>query len=298
MNIRYQTRKNRSHRGFTLVEMLVVIAIMVLAMTLAVPAIRSLTGSRSIDAAENKVASYIANTRTEAIGLQRIEGVLFYLDTLSDRVGCIAVAETPRQGGDISGVVYLDLIDDRDPVSLPTGIRLWTIKDTVPQSLAGAFTEPLPNSRYLGFNSYGTAMNSNVSSLTSIPGGVILFDGHTGRLTAQFYGFRFAQKASGSVPPSAISKLLNSMNNQVDNTGFQNWPPPASAPPSPVAISQVGLVLFDRETFASQSFIVPGSADQNDVTGGATQQAINAWLDQNTTPVFVNRYDGTLMRAE
>src|SRR5579863_1809032 len=62
---------NRKSRAFTLVEMLVVIGIMILAMTLAIPAIRSLTGDRSQAAAENTLSAFINSVRTEAMGLQR-----------------------------------------------------------------------------------------------------------------------------------------------------------------------------------------------------------------------------------
>jgi len=292
--------QSRRH-GFTLVEMLVVIAIIVLAMTLAIPALRSLTGSRSIDAAENKVTSYIAMTRSEAIGLQRVEGVLFFLDTTTDHVNCVAVTETPSQVSDIPGVTYLDVVPDRDPISLPSGTRLWTIKDSIPTSMNPAFVEPLPNSRFLGFNWYGSPIDdpATLGTLSAIPGGVILFDGHSGQLTSRLYGFRFALNASNTKPPSGLGRLCFANSPTLDTMAIPNWPPP---PPNsgskPALLSQVGLVLFDRDTFANQPFIISGSVDQNDVTGGPTEMATDAWLDANATPVFVNRYDGTLMRAE
>ena len=294
----HNLRRSTYRPAFTLVEMLVVVAIMVLAMTLAIPAIRSLTGSRSLDAAENKVSSYVAMTRAEAIGLQRIEGVLFFLDTTTDRVGCIAVKQADAQSTDDTRVIYLDLVDDRDPVMLPSGVRLWAIKDSI-LSTDTTYVEPLPNSRFLGFNWYDTPINNSsmMSSLSAIPGGVILFDGHSGQLTCKHYGFRFASAGSNTVPPSQLGRLLFANLPALESLKLKDWPA-ASATKVPALISQVGFVLCDRETFTSQPFIVAGSTDQNDITGGATEQAIDAWFDTNTTPVFVNRYDGTMMRAE
>ena len=47
--------------------------------------------------------------------------------------------------------------------------------------------------------------------------------------------------------------------------------------------SQFGLVLYDTEALANQ---------------GVTGTAEETWLDTNATPVLVNRYNGTLLRAE
>src|SRR5947209_4140701 len=90
---------NRKSRGFTLIEMLVVISVIVLSMTLAVPAIRALTGSRSLDAAQNTMSSVMGFARSEAIALQRLEGIMFVYDSTTERIKCVAVMETPFQPG-------------------------------------------------------------------------------------------------------------------------------------------------------------------------------------------------------
>ena len=137
--------------GFTLIEMIVVITIIVIAMTLAVPAIRSLTGSRSQEAAQNVLTTALGSVRAEAMALQRVEGIMFFLDTSSDRIQCVAVMETPNQPAtDHLGVTYLDLVPDKDPISLPNGIWCWTMKDQAPTGINGI----LPKYRYLGYNLY------------------------------------------------------------------------------------------------------------------------------------------------
>src|SRR5579871_6175600 len=125
-------------RAFTLIEMMVVITVIVLAMTLAVPAIRSLTGSRSQEAAQNVLTTALGAARAEAMALQRVEGIMFFLDTSSDRIMCVEVMETPGQANDnagnlpVPGPVYLDMVPERDPLYLPTGIWLFTMKDRAP----------------------------------------------------------------------------------------------------------------------------------------------------------------------
>ena len=281
-----------ARRAFTLIEMLIVISVIVLSMTLAVPAIRALTGSRSLDAAQNTMSSVMGFARSEAIALQRVEGIMFFYDSASERIQCVAVTESPFQPGtDLPGVVYLDLVPDRDPLFLPTGVWLWTIKDG---PIPGG-TDPFINSRYLGYNTYfGNITNdpAALSSLSNFPGGVILFDS-TGRLTVRRYGFR-STITPGQPTPSALGQLMYSGLSNASTQTLKNWPDTTG--PQFYITSQIGFCLFDRETFVNQvgtgASLPPYTNDPN------TQVTTTRWLDVNTTPIFVNRYDGTLMRAE
>lgn len=293
--------------GFTLIELMVVIAIIVLGMTLAIPAIRSLTGSRSLEASENSLSAFINFARTEAIGLQRTEGVIFLLDTGADRVKCAVVMDSGLQStNDVPGVTYLDLVPDRDPYFLPTGVRLWTLKDQPPPPILAAMgnntppADPFPLCRYLGFNpnpqsktsgaDYGLQQTMATYPTAAIPGGVILFD-KTGHLVTPRYGLRLN-------PHSLLGQMLfPTLNPTSGGNGAIDWPPANSGL---YLTSQVALVLFDRETFLAQTD--PKSqnpfTDANDATGGTLETAMESWLDTNTTPVIINRYDGNLMRAE
>jgi prepilin-type N-terminal cleavage/methylation domain-containing protein len=287
-------------RGFTLIEMLVVVAIIVLGMTLAIPAIRSLTGSRSVEAAENSLSSFINFTRTEAIGLQQTEGVIFLLDTTTDRVKCAVVVATGVQSAnDVPNVTYLDLAPDHDPYFLPTGIRVWTMKDQPPPG--PLYADPFPGSHYLGFNpnpnlgptGYGYLLPAGAPQMASIPGGVILFD-KTGRLISTRYGLRLN-------PSSQLGQMIYPSINQSASSGINpaDWPNQGTATSNLYLSSQIGLVLFDREAFVNQTGATSNQqfTDAND-TGGNLQTDMENWLNTNTTAVFVNRYDGNLMRAE
>src|SRR4051794_30107299 len=72
-------------RGFSLTEILIVVALIVLLMALALPAFNFITGSRSTDAAYNTISAMLSRARTEAVGLQEIRGVMFYVDPATDR---------------------------------------------------------------------------------------------------------------------------------------------------------------------------------------------------------------------
>jgi type II secretory pathway pseudopilin PulG len=267
--------------------MLVVIAIIVMAMTLAIPAIRSLTGSRSQQAAENTLSSLMGFARSEAVGLQTVEGVMFFLDTTNDRISCALVRQVPADAVNESNqVTYLDLVADHDPVLLQNGIRIWTLKD----GPAVGTTDAFPLWRYLGYNAYPTAPRP--AQMTAIPGGVILFDAN-GRLTVRQYGLRLAPPG-GSNPTTEMGRFAYAGNPDMTTITQRDWPSPAGQATSQFLVSQIGLVIFDRETFSAQGF---GDDNGNDLNTG-NQLALQTWLDTNTTPIFVNRYDGTLMRAE
>src|SRR5947207_7259284 len=65
--------------AFTLTEILIVIALIVLMLALALPAFNFITGGRSVDAAQNQIAAFLARARTEAIGRQQTRSVMFLL---------------------------------------------------------------------------------------------------------------------------------------------------------------------------------------------------------------------------
>jgi prepilin-type N-terminal cleavage/methylation domain-containing protein len=93
-----------SHRrtAFTLIELLVVIGIIVLIVTLAIPAFNIITGGRSIDSAQNQVSAILGRARADAVGLQEERGVFFYQETAGGRVTAAIV----RARSDASGATF------------------------------------------------------------------------------------------------------------------------------------------------------------------------------------------------
>lgn len=108
----------RRQRAFTLNELLVVIALAVLVMALAVPAFNAITGSRTLESAENQISSFLASTRAQAIGLQEPRGVIFFED-VSGQVTLAQVYFPPELTRPA-----IDLVGTSDELSLPIGIGL------------------------------------------------------------------------------------------------------------------------------------------------------------------------------
>ena len=302
-SIRHSAFGNR-HSAYTLTEVLIVIAIIVLAIGLAVPAIRSLTGNKSQQAAQNVISAFLSRARAEAIGLQRRTGVLFFIDPATERVEMAEVwtvaAESYNGGGDLPNATYLDLVPDRDSVSLPPGVRLQVLKDNLAHG-GGIDTGNLfRDARYLGFNRFSPPrLAVPTDPVKTMPiGGVILFS-PSGRVEALNYGLRFASHSvanSGKPVATALGELAfqeaGNAKAVAESNGGPNWPSRSTPSNSLILRTAIGFVLYDKETGQNN-----GVTD-DDSTSKQTEDQRSRWLDQNTTPVFINRYNGTLIRAE
>jgi len=276
--------------GFTLAELIVVMGLIVLLITLAVPAIRAMTGTKSEEAARNTLSAFLGRVRTEAIGLQQTQGVLFFIDQATQRVAAIQVQAAPQLASDNNGLtsnshtdryglIYLDAVPDRDVVYLPSGIRLQTIKDVS--------TTYLNKQRFQGFDPSLPGSGSDSSGQTPLPvGGVILFDG-TGRTIAAPYGLRLFDATPGGKGQTDLGKLLHYS---------RDWPAANQVQPTvSYVVSQLGFVLFDKDQFSTAATAAGGN--ELEPKKNAAPQ-LEQWLDTNATPILINRNDGTLIRAE
>ena len=100
-------------RGFTLVEVLVVLTIIVLISLSALPAIRFITGSRSIESTQNLAGSMISRARGQALADGEPRGVFFFLDPATDRT---TMALVGQGGGDFDQ--YLGWTSNSPPGAL------------------------------------------------------------------------------------------------------------------------------------------------------------------------------------
>lgn len=281
--------------------------VIVIAIAMAVPAIRYLTGSKSEQAAQNAVTAMLARARSDAIALQTPQGVLFTIDQATDRVMMYQVVKSPPPvagSPDPVGITYLDLTPDRDPLLLPTGIRALTIKDTY-HPTAPVINDPFPPYRYLGYNdatSNSSFIYDNTPTQKALLGGVILFDAQ-GNLLVTRYGFRYTATTLGSAGPVTGPTALTGaifLGAPTNVPTSIRWPDTTNY----YIRSQVGLVLVDKDSFhtieqQAYSGQVATGLDSNPVTPtNAAEQMIDQWLDQNATPLLVNPYSGTLTRAE
>ena len=298
------TRRNPSSSAFTLIELLVVIGIIVLVVLLAIPVLNVLQGNRSSDAAQNQLQALLNEGRMNAIGLQRDGGVMFYLDPSTKRVHTVLVQGTDSQPGDLADV-YLDLVRDHESVPLTIGLSLQTIDNAT----VGGTPLARSDDGYIGFNN-----NDPSNPLTIQYGGVILFDSH-GQLVSRTYGFRLAYPGStpGSLVWSDMGRLimLNSSSNPPAPGFVPGQPIGGSSPTPPYPQSAFGLVVFNAEAFKAKDFTdsdaqVAGSGFANGA--GAIGSSLpgypgpeldeETWLDQNSVPLIINRYNGTLIRGE
>jgi type II secretory pathway pseudopilin PulG len=260
-------------------EVLIVIGIIVLMIAIAVPAFNLIRGGRSLDAAENQIAAVLGRARADAIGLQKPHGVMFFLDNQTDRVQVAEVfaADFPDAGAPTRDV-YLDLVADRDFVPFPPGVLGFVLND----SGGGA------RDRYLGYN---PEVSTGGPSYTPL-GGVILFDGN-GQLINRTYGYRTSLNGLATRMWALIGAPSSTPAGQFVEAGPATFSPPTIAPSS-----SLGFLLCDREGHKNN-----GSMGDPLFAGGAgatnaAETGEEAWLDENGTPLIINRYNGTLTQGQ
>ncbi len=268
----------------------------------------------------NIIAAMLNRARTDAVGIQKPYGVAFIYNpntqqssmaevqlascpawvsgqSISSRGYCcitnssgqtfyyinaggqttLGVPPNPTTEGDQSPLqaVYgppVDIVPDTDLVPLPAGVGVQTVCNCTPNASGnGRLTDG-----YLNF-------------------GVILFDGK-GRLANATYG------VSRSSNLCAKSGLGSDYPKNVPGIGIYNGYTTTSY--NFGVGSQFGLVVYQRDAFLNQNFPIADPAynyannAQQGQYQGSTQQQEENWLDQNATPLLIDRYTGTLIRAE
>jgi type II secretory pathway pseudopilin PulG len=320
--------------GFSLTEILIVIGLIVLMLALAVPTFNFLTGNRSVEGAQNTIGALIGRARVEAIGLQETRGVFFFIDRASGRVAAALVRAVERPDPatfladsntdpSFPPEVWLDLVPDNDLITLPAGVML----QTVDEALVNASGIRIEDA-YLGYNRRNEGNQRNQgppqSDTHTLYGGVILFDG-SGQLVAQRYAFKtFYVDAGGNRQPTRMGDLLyrpkgdpSPYNDHYRTLGDVNDVVPLGHPPQNTLPnwyfpkSQLGVVLFDRERWMIGSPAVSGQnyekeldwqfqplTQQDYSESPSTEHLEENWIDENGLPLMINRYNGTLVRAQ
>jgi hypothetical protein len=170
-------------------------------------------------------------------------------------------SQTPTSGLWPVGGQPLDIRPNTDLVPLPSGIGVQTICNCSVSS-----SQQRTSDGYLNF-------------------GVILFDGY-GRMVSQNYGVsQYSRLITTSGMPAGSDYPVPGQN-VVTNDQFG-------------VASQFGLVVFQREAFVSQGFPTNDAAySPQTVQYTSASQLEENWLDQNATPLLINRYTGTLIKGE
>jgi prepilin-type N-terminal cleavage/methylation domain-containing protein len=290
--------------GFSLTELLIVIAIIVLALALAVPALNLITGAKSTEQAQNITSIVLAQARNEAIGLQQYRGIFFYYDPTDERVKMAMVEQVDPPDADnaVDGVdVYLDLVRDRDVTPLPSGTSVQMLDD----AKEDPNTKIAQNDRYIGFNTVsglGTTYGINTVGKIKTPyGGVLLFDSR-GQLVSRVYALQTHRKnpLTNNFEYTPMGVLLFGVDptdtcpsNELDVI------PVNPANTDRVIRSAMGFVIYDSEAFKNAAGAPED--DQIQLSGNTYNQSEKdeeAWLDDNGRSLLINRYNGSLIKGE
>ena len=85
--------------AFTLIELLIVLAIITVVVALGIPLFGALTGAKSVEAGQNVVSATIGAARTTAVNEGKFAGVLFYIDPATERTAMsLVIVNDPRSG--------------------------------------------------------------------------------------------------------------------------------------------------------------------------------------------------------
>jgi prepilin-type N-terminal cleavage/methylation domain-containing protein len=356
-------------RAFTLIEILVVLTIIILIALSAMPAIRFIMGSRSIEGTQNVAAAMIGRARSQALADGEQRGVFFFVDPVNDRT---TMALVGLGGGDLDqyhGWVMrnpprnppnpLPPIDapGNNPAAFqyfPTGVPNET------QSRVIAIT----NSLYPGdtFSTYlsnnwprciirdyaciGTntpAAGNRPRLTTGVPGiwatssnELQMVAGTDFQILPQGVGVQLINgNPAGISSPPGFDRYLRIGCVMFDKAGRFESVPWKIGQTTPIGLamhlakdldlaaantqplfSQFGLVLYDRQNFLAATSPNTGAkyveGDWIFSAGGFFKPGVGpafqaswpdendkeTWLDNNSMPLLINRYDGTIIKGE
>ena len=270
--------------AFTLTEILIVIGLIVLLLALAVPAFNLISGGKSIEGATNQLSAALGRARAQAIGLQQITGVLLFVDPRTGRQS-FAIVQDVSNG---AAVPILDAVD-ADLLPLPAGVGAQFIHDCTFNG-----SNQRTSDGYIGCNTFTSANVTPANTRTAPIGGVILFDG-VGHLVSTNYQLRCAVAAAPSgYKFSQLGSMLFPVTSS-PSAAFDLTPGTAAAPPR----SQFGLVMYQLDDFTNNG----GSQEDPTISGqpytlNGPEYNEEVWLDNNATPLMINRYNGTLVKGE
>ena len=330
-NPKPETRNPKS-RGFTLVEMMVVVSIIIVLVSLAIPVVHALNGNNSLAAGSNRISAMLSVARSDAIINRQITGVFFYIDPVTKQVAMAEVMPNqvyatanyptlPNPGtalvqqltyanaasGTTATVPALELVYNwqmnpgfamnkyyyRDVELLPKGVGVALCNNSV--------FLPSPEPQEDRYMRLGAIMFNTDGTLLQMSYGIA-----GGSNNKNPYSSVGATRGASESPQSelGVTKLLLGS----DITTDSNYYPPLT--------SEAGLVLYDRDAFAAQTTnvnapYIPGDGQAfNDLdleyynNIGVCQTYLNdkrqeeAWLDQNGVTYLVSPFNGDLVKSK
>lgn len=324
-----------SSPGFTLTELLIVIALIVLFVTLALPAFNLLSGGKSIAGAENEISAMLGRARSEAVGVQDYRGLAIYRDAATDRyagaiVNFVTYSTYPTAGATplypkysyisyvAAGVTHYYVAQMDVPASTTFAAPATSPSPAPWAECPGPSQGTMdiePDTDALAFpagvgvqvlNDYQISSTGLKLGCVYLPIGVVLF-GPNGTLPPPHLVALATFGHLGTMATFAAYAAANSGANQFGIPAYTS--PTAANLPQSTIYSSFGLVAFDKQTYDSQNFYtgLPLPLTTTGATYGTSSgpQYLNSpeanadtWLNVNSTPLLINRYNGTLIRSE
>jgi prepilin-type N-terminal cleavage/methylation domain-containing protein len=315
-------RIHSSSRGFTLTELLIVIGLIVLLIAMAVPAFNAITGSRSVEAARNKVQAMLGRARNEAINRNAQIGVAFFRDAELGSVGMqlvvVATADVngaeayqawsalgnyqPAAGDKEADRVYALVLDSTEGVA-GTGKYVVMRFDAVAASgpsAGGAVTPTLAMTTPWSPVFAGTTSSLDFG-VEYLPAGIgcqlvndpkgVATDKYvqTGMIVFDEQGKLVS--TAFSIPSTSALGVRLKLGGELKGNA-----------------SQLGVMLYEQEQLAGQTDYTPGDycyyvptlqPGPTAYSGTSPDESVEeTWISNNALHLLVDRYTGTLIKVE
>jgi prepilin-type N-terminal cleavage/methylation domain-containing protein len=249
-------------RGFTLLELLVVMGIMVIMMAVMIPAMKSMLQSNGEAQSVNVIRSYLATARSIAISQHRQAGVVFFEETGANtstsskgQTALQLVVENTDQSqvnhvAHPENTVFIYYSNERQ--YLPPGMRVATMNDSS-LALTGDETTSggaaAPHARLILFNANGQMILRN-----------------------------------GTCRPLTTGPQTNDY-----PKAYADWNLPSPNGTASDGISSPGVLVFNINTY--RDFV---ASDSNNGAQLVTDKG--NWLKQHAAVIIVNAYTGGVIR--
>jgi prepilin-type N-terminal cleavage/methylation domain-containing protein len=311
----------RYKRGFTLIEIMVVVVIIVLMIGMALPVFHGLTASRSEEGARNLIAATLGRARADAIGLNQPIGIAFIYNPTLQKTYMAEVSfpdcpewstAVPYSNGSCTKrttasnlAYYFFSTYVPTPPGLPVTQPLTAQVDrSYWQWVGGPPIEIRPDTDLIPLPSGVGAQticncsfnNGARSSDGYLSVGAIFFDGK-GRLASIPYGIPLGSRL---IAASGVGLAFPDHSAAGQGIGIYNYG--AGSPSQFGVLSQVGLVVYQKDAFVAQNFPTSDpmyNTSINYLSGSTPSQLTEeTWLDTNAAPILINRYTGTVIKGE
>ncbi len=303
--------------GFTLTEVLIVIGLIVLILAMAVPAFNFITGTRSIEAARNKVAAMIGRARSEAISRNAQVGVVFFRDPKVNAVGMqLVIVATSDLSGPEAYQAWSAFANYKTASGDQAADRVYALVYDAADGVAGGKYVVTRFDALVDNINVPPVYGGNTTWAQVVPGTASTLDGGIEYLPTGV-GCQLVNDPKGA-PANSTDKYVQTGMIVFDEQGkfietsFTITPLSAAGQQLQLGgnltgTSQLGLMLYDQEQLAGQSSYTPGDyvyfvptlqPAPSAYAGAANEQGEEEWITTNALHLLVDRYTGDLIKVE